>query len=263
MNTKPPFQRKGLIGETDPSPITSVNAQSRSPVALICEHAGRTVPCVLDGLGLAPGDIDKHVGWDIGAGELTQFLAERMKAPAVFQSYSRLVIDCNRPPKANDSAPTVSHGVQVPGNRDLSAIDHWIRVSEIFVPFQDAVDSILNHADRKLVLSIHSFEPELNGRLRPWDIGLLFRNDTITSSHFQAALKARRPDLNVGMNQPYDVDDESDLFVPYHGEARGIAHILLEVRNDHLQTTANCQIWAELLHDCINDILPMINRSSA
>lgn len=248
--------RKLLIGPNDPDPVMLMNADSASPIALVCEHAGQSVPEALQGLGLSPGDIDKHVGWDIGAGQVTSLLAQRISAPAAFQKYSRLVIDCNRPPKADDSAPAISHGVVVPGNADLSAMDHWHRVSEIFVPFQCAVDRIMNSAERKVVLSIHSFEPDLGAGLRPWDIGLLFRDDVSTSDHLKTAIETKYPSINVGMNQPYTIDDESDLFVPYHGEARNIRHVLIEIRNDHIRDTAGCEKWASLLFECINDVLP-------
>lgn len=256
MSTPHSTRQTLLIGERDPAPVSVINTGSDSPVALICEHAGRAVPNRLGDLGLAPGDLDKHVGWDIGAGEVTRCLAEHLSAPAVFQAYSRLVIDCNRPPKAPDSVPAVSHGVNVPGNGELSAIDHWARVAEIFLPFQQTVDSLLDRHHRRLALSIHSFEPILGQGFRPWDIGLLYRKDQRTSALLKAAIERRDPSLTIGMNEPYTIDDDSDFFVPWHGEAREISHVLIEIRNDHLRTTQGCQKWADLLRDCTNDILP-------
>lgn len=254
MSTPLSTRQTQLIDEGDPAPVSTMNAGSMSPVALICEHAGQSIPARLGDLGLAPGDIDKHVGWDIGASEVTSILADRLSAPAVFQRYSRLVIDCNRPPKAPDSVPAVSHGVTVPGNGSLSAIDHWTRVAEIFLPFQQAVDTVLEQ--RRLALSVHSFEADLGQGFRPWDIGLLYRKDQRTSALLQAAIERRDPSLTVGMNEPYTIDDESDFFVPWHGEARNIGHVLIEIRNDHLRTSEGCRRWANLLHDCTNDILP-------
>jgi predicted N-formylglutamate amidohydrolase len=258
MTATGPGRPATLISAADPDPVSILNGDSAAAVAFVCEHAGQHVPASLGRLGLAPGEIDMHVGWDIGAGEVTRLLAARLGAPAIFQNYSRLVIDCNRPPAAPDSAPKVSHGVTVPGNRDLSALAHWHRVAEIFVPFQAAVDAVLVRHRRRLLLSIHSFEPVLGGKPRPWDIGFLCRRDTRTSTLLRAAVERRRPDIRTGFNQPYTVDDESDLFVPYHGEARGIAHSLIEIRNDHLRTPAGCETWACLLHDIVNDILPEI-----
>jgi len=254
MSTLRSTRQTLLISDGDPAPVSTINADSKAPVALVCEHAGQAIPARLGNMGLASGDIDKHVGWDIGAGAVTRTLAEHLSAPAVFQPYSRLVIDCNRPPKAPDSAPAISHGVAVPANVDLSAIDHWIRVAEIFLPFQQAVDSILD--GRSLALSIHSFEPDLGDGVRPWDIGLLHRKDQRTSALLKAAIERRAPSLAIGMNEPYTIDDESDFFVPWHGEARNIGHVLIEIRNDHLLTAEGCRRWADLLRDCTNDILP-------
>ena len=251
-----PHRTRPLLGATDLPPAVLIEGAADSPVAIVCEHAGQAVPARLNGLGLAKGDIDKHVGWDIGAREVSRLMAERLAAPAALQNYSRLVIDCNRPPRAADSTPAVSHGIAVPGNAGLSNYDHWLRIDEIFVPFQNLVDSVLDASSRRIAVSIHSFEPVLAGRLRPWDIGLLHRHDTKTSQLLLRALRKRRPEINAALNEPYTIDDESDFFVPYHGEGRGIAHVLVEIRNDHIRSPEGCAEWAMLLSDCINDILP-------
>ncbi|GLO72657.1 N-formylglutamate amidohydrolase [Phaeobacter inhibens] len=244
-----------LLGPQDPSPVEVINAASDHPLLLVCEHAGKRVPHALNGLGIAQEDRDSHVGWDIGAAAVTRILAKALGAPAILQSYSRLVIDCNRPPDAPDAMPEANHGVQVPGNRDLSAAARADRIAEIFGPFQATVERQLMQQSRKIVLSIHSFTPFLAGEPRPWHVGFLFRQDAQTSTHLARFIADAQPELTIGMNQPYQIDDTSDWFVPQHGETSGLPHSLIEIRNDLIGDAAGQQKWADILIAAINRYL--------
>ena len=94
-----------LLSAEDPHPVEVLNPDSDFPILLICEHAGQAVPERLDGLGISQHDLDAHVGWDIGAGSVARHMAELLGAPVVLQRYSRLVIDCNRPPDSPGAIP--------------------------------------------------------------------------------------------------------------------------------------------------------------
>ncbi|MFD2741574.1 N-formylglutamate amidohydrolase [Sulfitobacter aestuarii] len=244
-----------LLGADDPAPVTVLNPDSDHPVLLVCEHAGRAVPQALNGLGVKVEDRGSHVCWDIGAEAVTRLMAGALGAPAVLQSYSRLVIDCNRPPTAPDAIPEINHGVQVPGNRALEEAARAARVREIFDPFQDKVAEYLRQPSRRMVLAIHSFTPTLGTAPRPWEIGFLFRHDIQTSTHLARSVQEARPELTIGMNEPYQIDDESDWFVPQHGEASGLPHSLIEIRNDQIGEARGQTAWAETLITAINRYL--------
>ena len=244
-----------LLGADDPAPVTVLNPDSNHPVLLVCEHAGRAVPQALNGLGMKADDRDSHVGWDIGAEAVTRLMAETLNAPAVLQSYSRLVIDCNRPPEAPDAIPESNHGVSVPGNRALDNAARVARVREIFEPFQEKVAESLRQPSRRMVLAIHSFTPTLGKTSRPWEIGFLFRHETHASTHLARLVQEARPELTIGMNEPYQIDDESDWFVPQHGEASGLPHSLIEIRNDQIRDSQGRAAWAETLSTAINRYL--------
>jgi len=244
-----------LLGAGDPAPVEVINPDSDLPLVLVCEHAGQGIPARLGDLGLKPGEIDLHIGWDIGAEAVARRLADHLGAPLVVQRYSRLVIDCNRPPEAADSIPPVSDRVPVPANAALSAADRAARVAEIFTPFHAAVEQMVQAHPRRAAFAIHSFTPAMQGVARPWDIGFLFRNDTATSERLAAQIARMRPDWVIGMNQPYVVDDLSDFFVPRHGEARGLAHSLIEIRNDHLRDADGQALWAAVLAEAITNVM--------
>ena len=244
-----------LLSGEDPDPVEWVNAKSDHPVLLVCEHAGQRLPSRLGDLGLPSDALNAHIGWDIGARAVTLRMAEKLDAPAVLQRYSRLVIDCNRPPEAPDAIPAISDGVKIPGNTGLDAVHRQARVSEIFQPFHDATATLLDNASRRAAFAIHSFTPSMGGKSRPWDIGLLYRHDDETSPRLRDAIAAIRPDLTIGMNEPYQIEDASDWFVPRHGEARGIAHSLIEIRNDHIADAAGQSAFADLLSAAILTLL--------
>ncbi len=249
-----PIQRRAapLLQPGDPEAVVRLNADSDAPVVLVCEHAGQAIPIGLGDLGLGAVDRARHIGWDIGAGAVTRKLAAALGAPAVLLNYSRLVIDCNRPPEAEDSIPEISDGIGVPGNVALRDEDRAMRIAALFDPFQAAVSALLRSKPRLATLSVHSFTPRMGGTDRPWDVGLLHRHDTTTAERLRRYLLEADPALCIGMNQPYQIDDASDWFVPRHGEASGLAHCLIEIRNDHIRDTAGQSHWAALLTDAIN-----------
>ncbi|WP_367716074.1 N-formylglutamate amidohydrolase [Nitratireductor sp. GISD-1A_MAKvit] len=242
-----------LLASLDPDPVTIINGDSSFPVLLVCEHAGKTVPQALDDLGLSAEALDAHIGWDIGAAGVTRLLADQIGAPAILQSYSRLVIDCNRPPEAPDAMPEVSDGVPVPGNRGLTPGQRAARRREIFDPFNTAVAKLRGQPNCRAILSIHSFNPQLqDGVNRPWEISFLYRKDAATSERLRHLVLESAPDLTVGMNEPYQIDDESDWFVPRHGEESGLPHSLIEIRNDLISDADGQAEWAKLMATVIH-----------
>ena len=105
-------------------------------------------------------------------------------------------------------------------------------------PFHAATAALLDRSRRTAAFAIHSFTPVMGGKARPSDIGLPYRRDTDTSPRLRDALAARHRDLLIGMNEPCQIDDASGWFVPRHCEPRGLAHSLIEIRNDHIRHVA-------------------------
>src|SRR5258708_39820053 len=72
-----------LLETDDPPPFTVLRAEGRAALLLICDHASRAVPHGLERLGLDETLLMRHIGWDIGAAEVTRHLAARFDAPAI------------------------------------------------------------------------------------------------------------------------------------------------------------------------------------
>lgn len=239
-----------LLGADDPAPFSVHNPQAASPWLLIADHAGQRVPARLADLGLPQQELDRHIGWDIGIAEVTRLLADALDAVAIAQTYSRLVIDCNRPHGSTTLMPEVSDGTSIPGNLQLSADDRQQRIDAIFAPYHARIaaelDARAQRGQPTVLVSMHSFTPIMAGNARPWHAGVLYNRDTRLAHRLLQALR-NEPDLVVGDNQPYAVSDTSDYAIPVYGEGRGLLHVELELRQDLIADAAGQQAWAQRL----------------
>ena len=243
-------QPGALLGSDDPAIYTLHRQQGGSPYVLLADHAGQQVPRVLQGLGLAQAELDRHIGWDIGIAGVTRALAERLDAWAIEQTYSRLLIDCNRPLGSPTLIPETSDGTRVPGNAGLTDAQRQQRIDAIHAPYHARIEAELAAraaAGRPtLLVMMHSFTPVMNGVARPWHAGVLYHRDTRFAHALLQALRDEG-DLVVGDNEPYSVSSTSDYAVPVHGEGRGLVHVELEIRQDLIADAAGQVAWAERL----------------
>ncbi len=239
-----------LLAPDEPSPVSVLNPDGNSDFVLTADHAGRLIPRRLGALGLPEHELTRHIAWDIGIAGVTERLSAAFDAPAVFQLYSRLVIDCNRGHGVDSSIPTVSETTRIPGNEGLTAQDRAERQREIFAPYHGAIRALLDaraKAGRRTVLiAMHSFTPVFKGQRRATEIGVLFNRDARLARALLDVLH-EAGDIVVGENDPYDVSDTSDYGVPMHGERRGIPHVELEIRQDLIGTPDGERHWADRL----------------
>jgi predicted N-formylglutamate amidohydrolase len=247
-----------FLDADDPPPFRVVNPDGQAPVLLLCDHASRTVPRRLGNLGLADADLRRHIGWDIGAADVTERLACRLDAPAVLSGYSRLVIDCNRWPDHPTAIPEVSDGIAVPGNKGLMERERRARLDACFTPYHDAVKARLAaFAERGVtpaVLMIHSFTPQMNGAQRPWHIGILWDNDPRIPVPLMRNLAAD-PMLVVGDNEPYSAREPAGYSIRVHAMSAGLPHALIEIRQDLIDTAGGAAEWAGILAKAVEPIL--------
>ena len=246
MNEMP----KNLLVADDPAPVTAYNAGGRSPFLLVADHAGNAMPRALGRLGVPEAECERHIAWDIGIAGLGRFLADALDAALIQQSYSRLVIDCNRPPGSAASIPEISELTPIPGNVALSEANKAARAREIFRPYHERIEAELERrrqAGRPAVLiALHSFTPVFKGVARPWHAALLYNRDP-RFAHRLLALLNEEPGLIVGDNEPYSVSDATDYTIPVHGERRGLQHALVEIRQDLIAEENGQRAWALLL----------------
>ncbi len=235
---------------TPPPDVELFHAHGRSPALLLCDHAGRRVPARLGNLGIGEEALSRHIGWDIGAADLTRGLARRLDAPAILNHVSRLVVDVNRRPLTPASMPAVSDGCVVPGNQALDRAEIERRLREHFFPYHRAVAQHIGRARRAgrlpVIIAVHSFTPHMNGEDRPWQVGVLWRGDRRLADPVLAALR-HHSGLVVGDNQPYSGFTDFGFTVTFHAQRTGLPHVMLEIRQDEIATESAAEAWANLL----------------
>ena len=241
---------------SEPSPplVETFAAEAPSPVLILCDHAGKVVPGGLGRLGIDEEALSRHIGWDIGAADLTRALARRLRAPAILNHCSRLVIDANRRPWSPTSIPPVSDGCVVPGNRDLPDGEVRERIRSYFIPYHRVVARRIGAFRRAgvvpAIVSLHSFTPRMDGQDRPWHVGVLWRHDRRISDPALAALRAR-PGLVVGDNQPYSGLGEFGFTIEFHTQRTRLPHVMFEVRQDQIDTADKAERWAGILAEAV------------
>jgi predicted N-formylglutamate amidohydrolase len=233
--------------ESKDGPVVLVNGSGRSPYVLICEHASNLLPKTLGTLGLPESELHRHIAWDIGAEKVARRLSMLMEAPLVLQRYSRLAYDCNRPPDAADAMPEISETTPIPGNRNLSPADKLARIREIYRPFHSAIADLLDNRAtegvRSLVVTVHSFTPVYKGQRRDVELGILHDRDTRLS----ARLITSFPGVDARLNEPYDPRHGVFHTLTMHAAARGLPHVMIEIRNDLISDERGQDEWAERL----------------
>lgn len=251
--TDGPDSSAPLLALDEPPPYGVVNPDGTSPYLLLCEHASPRIPRILGDLGVPEAERMRHIGWDIGAQALGLHLAHALDAALFSAGYSRLVVDCNRPEGNPSLMPEVSESTPVPGNRDLSDAARAARMEALFHPFQAAVSRRLDLRQaaglRTLVVGVHSYTPVFKDVERPWHAGILYGEARAFGTGLLHEL-AKEPDLILGDNEPYRIDAD-DYTVPVHGDRRGLPALLIEVRNDLIDTPAGVAEWGERLARCL------------
>lgn len=246
-----------LLGPGDPPAFETLNQTATRPLALACDHASNRVPARLEGLGLSPAALDRHIAIDIGASPVTRHLSRVLDATAVLCNYSRLVIDCNRAPADPTSILALSDGEWVPGNQDIDEADRRRRFEEIHQPYHRAVDAQLQrlHSDGAwpALVSIHSFTPYFDQAHRPWEIGVLWDKDPRIAVPLMEALATRG--VVVGDNEPYSGRHPADYTMDHHAELQRLAHVSIEIRQDLVGDPAGVARWGDLLGQVLEDVL--------
>ena len=248
-----------LIGPDDPPPYTIVNAEGKSSVLLVCDHASNRIPGSLDNLGLGEESLQQHIAYDIGSGNLIRHLVEHLDAPGVLAGYSRLVVDLNRNLEDESLMPLVSDGTVILGNQKMSEAHRNQRIRDFYTPYRQAIDGMINGFRERgitpALIAIHSFTPQMLGYRRPWQIGVLWDKDPRIPVPLIRNLRSMPGELQIGDNEPYSGKHPADYTIDHHAEAQGLPHVSIEVRQDLVADEAGAERWAGILHDALRDIL--------
>lgn len=240
-----------FLGPNDPPQVVILNEESTRPWLIICDHADRQVPQALGNLGIEADEFNRHVAYDIGALWAARHLMTIMDACLIHTTYSRLVLDANRACDDTGQIPPISDGTIIPANHDIADHDRFRRQDALFSPYHRAIADRLDAIERTgkipALISIHSFTPCMkNGTPRPWHIGFVWDQDdrlvVPVMDHLRAA------GWNVGDNEPYSARGFPRGYTnDAHAEQKGRPNLLVEFRQDLIDTPEKAVFWAEQL----------------
>jgi predicted N-formylglutamate amidohydrolase len=164
-------------------------------------------------------------------------------------TFSRLLIDANRGEDDPTLIMRLSDGVVVPGNADVDDTERAHRIGRFHAPYHASITTAIDESFASgavpALVSIHSFTPVWRGRPRRWHVGMLWDKDPRLAQPLIAAL-ALDGELVVGDNEPYSGALANDTLYR-HGTKRGLAHALIEIRQDLITDEAGAVAWADRL----------------
>jgi predicted N-formylglutamate amidohydrolase len=171
---------------------------------ITCEHGGNRVPAPYRPLFRGQKALlDSHRGYDPGSLVMAKALAGAFAAPLVSSTVSRLLIDLNR----SIGHPQLFSAV----TRAAPAEIRSQIVDEHYRPYRMQAEHLITQAvargHRAIHISSHSFTPELDGKVRGTDVGLLYhparRGEAELCARWKETLAALAPDLRIHRNYPY------------------------------------------------------------
>lgn len=241
----------------DDRPFFTTGTHRDGPWLVTCDHARNHVPSSVNGgdLGLPAADMDRHIAYDIGAEGVSIALGELLNAPVLCSNFSRLVIDPNRGEDDPTLLMKLYDGTIIPANRNADWAERELRLDAFHRPYHAAYADLASKT--QAIVAMHSFTPQLNGRpTRPWQVGVLFAGDTRLSDPVIKRLQDEG-DLTIGVNEPYVGHLPGDS-IDQHALRHGRLNVLIELRNDLIETPDQQALWAHrlapILTMALNDV---------
>ena len=111
------------------------------------------------------------------------------------------MIDCNRASGVPSSIPEIGEHTPIPGNVGLTEADKNARLREIFTPYHDRINTLLNAREaagrRTVYIAMHSFTPSFKGENRAMEIGVLYNRDRRLAGILLDLLRAFKMPLSI------------------------------------------------------------------
>ncbi|PPJ46089.1 N-formylglutamate amidohydrolase [Rhizobium sp. KAs_5_22] len=245
--------RSDILTEADGEAVAVENPEGAGICLFVCEHASRRMPERAGNLGLDSDALVSHIAWDPGALDVAKRLSGMLDGPLVYQRFSRLVYDCNRPPESPAAMPERSEIYDIPGNHGLTDAERYARTAALYVPFHDRVSAIAAARSARgqstVIVTVHSFTPVYMGKQRDVEIGILHDEDSRLADSMLKA--ADGGPYRVERNEPYGPEDGVTHSLKLHGLPDGHLNVMIEVRNDLIRDEVGQGVVADYLAELI------------
>lgn len=247
---------RGILTKDEGDPVAVINPGGKGDVLIVCEHASATIPQCFGDLGLPAEALKSHIAWDPGALAVSSHLSRMLDATLVYQRFSRLVYDCNRPPESPGAMPEMSEIYAIPGNTGLSKADRDARTEALYIPFHARIARIVEERKARgqptVLVTMHSFTPVYNGRPRTVEIGILHDSDARLADRMLAAGNDAGT-YEIGRNEPYGPADGVTHTLKLHGLANGLKNVMIEVRNDLVSEEISQRVMADFIAGLLHE----------
>ena len=198
------MERRHATGISPAARVAVVTAARIDSFLITCEHGGNRIPAPYRRLFRGRRALlDSHRGYDPGALVVAKALARAFKAPLVTSTTSRLLVDLNRSighPQLFSAATR-----SAPAELRAKIVEQHYRPYRVRV--ERLVRQSVSRGRRVIHISSHSFTPELDGKVRRADVGLLYHpgrhGEAELCARWKASLAAFAPELRVRRNYPY------------------------------------------------------------
>ncbi len=232
-------------------------------IVITCEHGGNRIPVPYrDMFRGQQRKLESHRGYDPGALVMGRALAAAFAAPLVVSTVSRLLVDLNRSvghPRLHCEAVR-----KAPAEVRQRILEHY------YQPYRTQAERLvrLAVADDGFVIHVssHSFTPELDGKVRNADIGLLYdparQREGDLCERWKASLKICAPEITVRRNYPYaGKGDGLTAWFRRHLPPDAYVGIELEVNQKHVFTAG--RQWTAIRKAIIESLRMALGNRSA
>tara|TARA_R110002124_G_scaffold174233_4_gene341855 strand:- start:12090 stop:12794 length:705 start_codon:yes stop_codon:yes gene_type:complete len=205
-------------------------------IIISCEHASNKIPNEYRSLFVsneAHHFLETHLGLDLGAKNAALYLAKYFSCSFVLAEYSRLLVELNR----SENHPHIfsKFTAQLTDNQKNDLIKN------IYLPYRQKIENLIQESieqkNRVIHLSIHSFTPKLNNKIRTADIGLLYDPKKDLEKKLCSVMKKEQlkdKQYKLKLNYPYR--GYSDGFTTYLRTVFGFSNYLgieIEINQKH------------------------------
>lgn len=241
------------------------NADAKSRVIVVCEHASNHIPSAWGDLGLTDAQRQAHIAWDPGALAVSRGLSQRLDAVLIHAPVSRLIYDCNRAPDMPGAMPARSEVHDIPGNGMISAAERLARTEAVYLPWATGLHGLIAKRIasglRPVVITVHSFTPIYHGKPRRVEFGVIHDADPhLSVAILNAAHKLTG--LQAELNAPYSAADDVTHTLRVQATPYGLPNAMLEIRNDLIATPEAAGAMADQLAAVLNMGLVEIQRQA-
>ncbi|MEQ8471692.1 MAG: N-formylglutamate amidohydrolase [Marinoscillum sp.] len=228
-------------------------------LVITCEHASNYIPVPYEQYFIeAHKELNSHLGWDPGAIELANHVAEKLNVELIYYQFTRLLIEVNR---------SLSHPhLFSKFTKELSAPEHNKLIEGFYLPYRLDVENKIRrlvNLDMQVVhVGVHTFTPEFFGEKRAVEIGILFDPDRANELEFNSKWRDEMMGLSkayaVRLNEPYAGKD--DGFTTYlRSQFDDDAYLGIELEVSQKFTKGDQQLYTlitESLYRTFNDLQP-------